>query len=80
MYGVIALMAWGMLGLCSLFFLAELADMIASARSRRLAAGPGAPPTARSFNLRPHESKISARHSHKTRTSGGSWGGLNKFD
>ena len=80
MYGVIAFMAWSMLGLCSVFVIAELVDMITAAHRRRLATGPGAAPTAGSFNLRPHESKISERHFHKTHTRGGSWGGLNRFD
>ncbi len=76
MYGVIAFLAWGMLAMCSLVFMAELADMIGSARRRRFA-GPAMPG---SFNLRAPESKLSRRHSHASRTSGGGMGGLNKFD
>ncbi len=79
MYSVIVFMAWTMLGLCSLIFLAELADMIVSARRRRLADGPP-PGSFGSFNLEPHESNLSRRHGHKLRTRGGSWGGLNRFD
>ena len=78
MYGVIAFMAWSMLGLCSLFFLAEFVDMVASARRRRLAAGAGAP-TAGAFNLKPRESTISSRHFHGSKTGSG-MGGLNQFD
>ena len=76
MYGVITFMAWSMFGLCGLVLLAELIDMIATARHRRLT-GPAMPG---SFNLRVPESKLSARHSHGSRTRGGAMGGLNKFD
>ncbi len=81
MYSVITFMAWAMFGLCSLFFLAELIDMLAAAR-RRLADGPAEPPTGSfgSFNLEPRESNLSRRHDHKLSTRGGSWGGLNRFD
>lgn len=76
MYGVITFMAWSMFGMCALVLLAELYDMITSARHRRLA-GPAMPG---SFNLRVPESKLSARHSHGSRIGGGGMGGLNKFD
>ena len=76
MYGVIATMAWAMFGVCSLVLLAELVDMIATARRRRTA-GPAMPG---SFNLEPPESTLSRRHFHTSRTRGGSWGGLNKID
>ncbi len=77
MYSVISFLAWGMFGWVTLIFLAELADMIAQI-FRRSAASPAV--VQGSFNLRPHESTLQARHSHTTSTSGGSWGGLNKFD
>ena len=76
MYVVCEFLILGMLGMCSLFLLAELIDMIATARRHRLG-GPVAPG---SFNLQPPESKLSRRYFHTSRTSGGSWGGLNKFD
>ena len=76
MSGVIAFMAWGMFGMCSLVLLAELIDMITTARHRRFAG----PEMAGSFNLHVPESKLSLRHSHSSRTRGGGMGGLNKFD
>ncbi len=70
MYGVITFLAWSMLGMCSLIFLAELAD---GYRRRRTARQPGA------FNLEPRESAL-MKYFHSTGTGGKSWGGLNRFD
>ncbi len=77
MYSVISLLAWGMFGWVTLIFLAELVDMIGTI-VRRSATSPAA--SLGAFNLEPRESTLQARHSHTTRTSGGGWCGLNKFD
>ena len=77
MYGVISFLAWSMFGLVSLVFLAELADMAATALRRRHAFGAASPGA---FSLRPRESALETRHGHTTRTSGGSWSGLNKVE
>ncbi len=77
MYEGVELMGWAMFCMVALVLLAEIVDMIASAFRRRHA---GEAPSAGGFNLQPRESALRKRHYHKTRTSGGSWGGLNKVD
>ncbi len=79
MYGIVAFFAWAMFGMVALVFLAEIADMFASARRRRHL-GPGVPAAAGGFNLRPHESPLRRLFDHKTRTAGGYMSGLNKID
>ncbi len=79
MYEGIELMGWIMFCMVVLVLGAEIAGMITAAFRRRHG---GRPPIylAGGFNLQPRESALRERHDHKTRTSGGSWGGLNKVE
>ena len=78
MYEGVELMGWAMFCLVALVLLAEIVDMIMSAWRRRVGKLPAS--AAGGFNLQPRESSLARRHSHVTRTSGGSWGGLNKVE
>ncbi len=72
-------MGWAMFCMVVLVLLPEIVDMIRSAFRRR--SGQRLPvASAGGFNLRPRESTLAKRHCHKTRTTGGSWGGLNKVE
>ncbi len=75
MYAGVELMGWMLFCAVVLVLMAEIVDMIVTAIRRRHAEEP---PLAGGFNLEPHESQLVERHFHKVRTSGGSWGGLNK--
>ncbi len=77
MYEGVELMGWALFCMVALVLLAEIVDMISTALRRRHAAGP---PIAGGFNLQPRESTLAKRHSHRMRTSGGSWGGLNRVE
>lgn len=79
MYEGVELMGWAMFCMVALVFLAEIVDMIASAWRRR-SGGRLPASSAGGFNLKPRESNLAKRHSHVTRTSGGSWGGLNRVE
>ncbi len=78
MYEGVELMGWAMFCMVALVLLAEIVDIIASTFRRRHAEE--TPPIYGGFNLQPRESDLAKRHSHKVRTSGGSWGGLNKVE
>ncbi len=77
MYEGVELMGWTMFGMVVLVLMAEIVDMIATAFRRRHG---GRRLWAGGFNLKPRESNLNRRHGHTMRTSGGSWGGLNRVE